>query len=163
MAKDTQRLEVLGDLDEATSAIGLARALAARAETKPLLAHLQRELFALMAEVAAPDAGTLSARMGAETVASLEADIDTLQPELTLPGGFILPGDSPGAGALDLARTIVRRTERHLVALSREDEALNPQLFRYLNRLSSLLFLLARLDDNAAGVEAPTMAIERED
>ena len=151
VAKDSPRLEALGDLDEAMSCIGLARAQAARAETKPLLEHIQRELIVVMAELAAPDAAQLKTRLGETAVASLEADIDRLAATVAPPEGFVLPGDSRGAAALDVARAVVRRAERRAVALAHRGEVNNARVIAYLNRLSSLLFLLARADDLAAG------------
>lgn len=156
VAKESPRIEALGALDEANSALGLGRALAACQQSKPLLVRLQRELSLLAVEVAAPVPDILTQRIGAEHVAALEAEIDALGTDLRAPFAFIAPGDSPGGGALHLARATVRRAERRVTALFHQHELENEQLLRYLNRLSSLLFLLARLDDQAAGVTEPT-------
>jgi len=156
VAKDSPRIEALGVLDEAISAMGLGRALAMRPQSKPLLVRLQRELSMIAAEVAAPEPNSLADRISAEHVISLEVDIDELGKEICAPFAFIVPGDSPGSGALHLARATVRRAERRVSALYHQGELANEQLLRYLNRLSSLLFLLARADDQAAGVTVPT-------
>ncbi len=157
VAKDSPRMEALGDLDEAMSALGLARALGVREESKPLLVQLQRALFLLASEVAASAPEQLRQRLDGEAVTMVEAEIARLDGEVNRWAGFIVPGDSPGAGALDLARAIVRRAERHVVRLVHQGDVENVQLIRYLNRLSSLLYLLARADDRAAGVAQPTM------
>lgn len=156
-AKDAPRIDALGELDEATSAIGLARALATRAASKPVLLRVQRELYVLMAEVAAPDPDTLTRRLGPAEVAGVEADIATLEQDVSV-SGFVIPGDTPGEAALDLARAVVRRAERRVVGLVHQGHLQNVQLIRYLNRLSLLLYYLARADERAAGQEASTPA-----
>jgi len=160
VAKESPRIEALGALDEAISAIGLARALAVREESKPLLIHLQRELSMLAAEVAAPDPGQLKRRICAEDVVSLETDVEELSRWINNPHAFIAPGDTPGGGALHLARATVRRAERRVTALAHQGELRNEEVLRYLNRLSTLLYLLARADDQAAGIENPTLMHE---
>ncbi len=160
VAKDALRIEALGELDEAISALGLSRALAVRRQSKPLLVHLQRELSQLAAEVAAPEPNKQRACISAENVISLEVDIDELGKEISNPLAFIAPGDSPGGGALHLARAVVRRAERRVTALFHQGALENEQLLRYLNRLSSLLYLLARADDLEAGVGEPTLMCE---
>ncbi len=150
VSKDAPRVEALGDLDEASAAIGLGRALTTRPATRALLHHIQRELSTMMAEVAAVSPEVLARRLGPDAVASLEADITAF--DASHPGGFILPGENPGEAALNLARTVVRRAERRVVTLLRLGEVTNEYLGVYLNRLSSLLFLLARAE---SGAETP--------
>ena len=158
VAKDARRLEALGDLDEASSALGVARNAVARAETRPELVRIQRTLYRLMAEVAAAAPRPNLPPLGLEAVRALEAVMRDMAPLLPPLRNFILPGDSSGAAALDLARAIVRRAERHVVALVHDGTLTNPHLVPYLNRLSLLLFQLARLDDRAAGVTELTLA-----
>ncbi len=153
VAKDDPRIDILGDLDEATSAIGLGKALAASSRTKDLISEMQRDLYRIMAELAFTDEIRPAGHaLAAERVTWLEATTDDLTATLNLPPRFILPGDTVPGAALDVARTVVRRAERAAVALHNAGHVGNEQILRYLNRLSSLLFILARFEDNEAGV-----------
>jgi cob(I)alamin adenosyltransferase len=155
VAKDDPRIEVIGALDEATSAIGLGRALAQSERTGPLLIDVQRDLYRIMAELAFTDELRPPDYVLAEArVAWLERVTDELTAELDLPPQFILPGETVPGAALDVARTVVRRAERLAVALQRKGHLANEQILRYLNRLSSLLFILARFEERAAGATA---------
>jgi cob(I)alamin adenosyltransferase len=156
--KHHRRAEAIGALDEAAAALGLARALAGDPELKSILQTMQRHLYQVMAEVAAPGENALRFRViGAAQVAWLESEIDRLSHEVELPTGFLLGGDSAAGGALDLARTVVRRAERRLALLIDQGEVENPQLLRYLNRASSICFLLILVSNHRGGV-TPTMA-----
>jgi cob(I)alamin adenosyltransferase len=137
--KDHRRIEVLGCLDELNSLIGLVMAQA-EPEAPPELAHIQNRLFDLGAELAIPGAE----RIMAEDVALLEAALDGYNANLPPLREFILPGGGSAATFCHLARALCRRTERRLVTLAREEE-LNPQTLQYINRLSDLLFVLARV------------------
>jgi cob(I)alamin adenosyltransferase len=155
VAKDDPRIEALGSLDEATSSLGLARAIATTEQTPALVIEVQRDLYQIMAEIAfvpalRPERYTLSP----DRVGWLEAETDQMTDQITLPREFILPGDTTSGAALDVARTVVRRAERNVVSLAGDGHVDNPQLVRYLNRLSSLLFVLARFEDAAQGTEA---------
>lgn len=153
VAKDDPRIDVLGVLDEATSAAGLGRALAASDRTKELIAEVQRDLYRILAELAFTDElRPVGYALAAERVAWLETVTDDLTATLDLPPQFILPGDTVPGAALDVARTVVRRAERATVALHHAGHVGNEQILRYLNRLSSLLFILARFEDREAGV-----------
>ena len=152
------RPETYGTLDEATSCIGFARAIAQSERTKAILIETQRDLYVMMAELAF----TAEMRQGryhitAEHVQRLEDETDRLEQEVPLPPHFILPGDSAAGAALDVARAVVRRAERHAVKLAHDGAIDNEQLLAYLNRLSSLLFILGRYEDREAGV-TPTRA-----
>jgi cob(I)alamin adenosyltransferase len=147
VAKDSPRIEALGELDEAMAAIGVARAQLRRPESRPLLLSAQRGLSLLMAEVACPRPEALARRIDADAVAGVEAAIAALSAHVARQTTFILPGDTPGGAALDLARAVVRRAERRVVHLRRQQLTTNLHLLHYLNRLSSLLYLLARADD----------------
>lgn len=162
VGKDDPRIGLIGSLDEATSQVGLGRALAAAAQTKECLAETQRDLYRIMAELAftaeiRPEKYVLPA----ERVARLEALTDQLSAEVPLPPHFILPGDTVPGAALDVARAVVRRAEREAVALAAANQITNPEILRYLNRLSSLLFMLARYEDREAGV-TPMAAKDQE-
>lgn len=161
VAKDDPRIEALGSLDEATSSLGLARAVATTERAPPLLIEAQRDLYKIMAEIAfVPDLRPETYTLGPARVSWLETETDQITGEITLPREFILPGDTVAGAALDVARTVVRRAERNLVSLAGGGHTDNPQLVRYLNRLSSLLFVLARYEDAAQGIN-PLRAKER--
>ena len=158
VGKDAPRVAVLGALDEATAAMGLGRALAASTRTKDLLVEVQRDLYRAMAGVAfAGGARPAGYGLGTDRIARLESALDELADVVEIRPEFVLPGDSVAGAALDAARTAVRRAEREAVALARAGELDDPPALAYLNRLSSLLFVLARSEDQAAGV-APTRA-----
>lgn len=151
--KNDPRIATIGTLDEATSAIGLGRALAQAERTKTLLTEVQRDLYKIMAELAFTDELRPAAYVfGDERVTWLSEQTDAITAEVELPPEFILPGDTVPGAALDVARTVVRRAEREAVALARSGQLDNDEVLRYLNRLSSLLFILARFEDRQAGV-----------
>ena len=155
VAKDDPRIEALGSLDEATSSLGAARAVATAEETPSLLIEVQRDLYKIMAELAfTPELRPAQYVIGPDRVTWLEAATDRITAEITLPREFVLPGDTVSGAALDVARTIVRRAERNVVSLAGGGHSDNRELMRYLNRLSSLLFVLARYEDAAQGTEA---------
>lgn len=137
--KDHRRIEVLGCLDELNSLIGLVMAQA-EPDTPSELALVQNRLFDLGAELAIPGAE----RIVAEDVAMLEAALDGYNADLPPLREFILPGGGKAATFCHLARALCRRTERRLVTLAREEE-INSQTLQYVNRLSDLLFVLARV------------------
>lgn len=156
--KHHPRPEAYGTLDEASAALGLSRALANSAETKEVVARIQRELSALMAEVAAIPEEAASFRVIAEEhVDWLEEQTGSFQERVAMPAGFVIGGDSIGGAALDYARTVVRRAERRVAELLHREELENEQLLRYLNRLSSLCFVLALWENQASGVQAPSL------
>ncbi len=148
------RMEALGALDEASAALGLARASVSAPQTAPILLEAQRDLYKLMAEVAAtPENEARFHFIDAERVRWLETQTDTLSQVVKMPNEFILPGDTPGGAALSLARAIIRRAERRVVLLFDEGQIHNPDLQRYLNRLSSLCFVLELLENQISGKE----------
>jgi cob(I)alamin adenosyltransferase len=157
------RMEALGAVDEATAALGLARNLTSVPETGQLLLTIQRHLYGLMAETAAtPENAAAFHSIGAEQVTWLEEEADTLSQTVPMPREFIVPGDSLPGAYLDLARTIVRRAERRLAELLQRGDIENTELLRYLNRLSSLLFMLELRENQALGTERPTLAKDQE-
>jgi len=148
--KDDPRIEAYGTVDEASSAIGLAKGLTTDGRVRELCEQLQRDLYRLGAQLATDpaDAGKFGALEPAD-VAKLEAAASGLEAEVPMPTGFILPGATPASCALDLARAIVRRAERRCLRLP----GLPPETLAYLNRLSLLLFILGRYEEHQAGVE----------
>ncbi len=155
------RIEAVGDLDEATAALGAARAACQSAENAARLETVQRHLYHLMAETAAGSENAARFRkIGAEQVDWLEEQAQALAAQVKPPDEFILPGDSPAGGLLSRARAIVRRAERRVAELAHTAAVDNPDLLRYLNRLSSLCFLLELSENQLAGKERPTLAKE---
>ncbi|MGO7961433.1 cob(I)yrinic acid a,c-diamide adenosyltransferase [Rhizobium leguminosarum] len=148
--KDDLRVEAYGTIDEANSAIGLARLhTAGMPELDAMLMSIQNDLFDLGADLATPDTGEPPAyeplRIAETQVDRVERDIDQLNAGLEPLKSFILPGGSPAAAHLHLARTIVRRAERLMVALARtEGEIIGEPAMKYVNRLSDFLFVAAR-------------------
>ena len=161
VVKDDPRVEALGTLDEATSAIGFARSLAGNDRVRAVLIDVQRDLYRIMAELAFTDElRPVSYALAQDRVDWLGSETDGLTAGIELPREFILPGESTPGAALDVARTVVRRGERQVVALAHSGHELNPQIIAYLNRLSSLLFIAARVEDAATG-SAPRKAKAR--
>ena len=154
--KDDARIEAYGTVDETSSALGLAKALAQGARTREVCEELQRGLYRLGAELATEPGRTGAfALTTAEDVERLEQLAAGLEAEAPMPSEFILPGSTPASGALDLARAVARRAERRALAFRRGFPELNPELLRWLNRLSLLLFVLARYEEAKAGRGAP--------
>lgn len=147
VAKSDARMAAIGDVDEANSAIGVAIAALGGDYPARLLETVQNDLFDLGADLATPGEDFAPSetvlRIVPAQVARLEVAIDAANEALDPLGSFILPGGSPAAAALHLARAVTRRAERGAVAAAR-DIPLNPQALAYLNRLSDLLFVLAR-------------------
>ncbi len=151
------RPDTYGTVDEATSALGLARALAQQPRVKETILRLQRELYVLMAELAtSPEEQGKHPNMviTAEHVAGLEALTEALKGEVEIGLAFIIPGETVAGAALDLARTIVRRAERLTAKLLHDGLVTNQELLRYLNRLSDVLFVLARYEEALEGAAA---------
>jgi cob(I)alamin adenosyltransferase len=153
-AKDCPRVEAYGTVDELNAALGVARAAGLDRDADALVAGLQDDLFALGAALAdpAPD-GRFHGAIRHEKVAELERSIDALEADLPPLSQFILPGGTPGAAQIHLARAVCRRAERRVVALAhREGEHVPGEVLAYLNRLGDLLFVLARAINHRAGV-----------
>ena len=152
VAKDDPRTEAYGALDEAISALGLARSLCTQSRVQSRILELQRECFTVGAELAtgSGERHKLEAHfptLQAQAVDALEAEVHQLEETVGLPEGFVIPGGNPGAAAIDLGRTLIRRAERRAVTLQRQGSLENPEVLRYLNRLSDLLFMLARQEE----------------
>jgi cob(I)alamin adenosyltransferase len=151
ISKADPRIEAVGTLDEASAALGLARASARDPRSAPLVLEAQRDLYRLMAEVSASPGSADEFHFDAGRVTWLEQQIETLGRGIEMPAEFIVPGDSPAGAAFAMARTVVRRAERRLVGLSGSGQVQNPALQEYLNRLSSLLFVLELVENRTAG------------
>jgi cob(I)alamin adenosyltransferase len=150
--KDAPRIEAYGAVDELNAVLGVARAESQPAEIDALLARVQSELFEVGAELATRDpAAKGTATIGAVQIAALESEIDRFEASLEPLRQFILPGGVKAAAQLHVARTVCRRAERRVVALASDPaEHVSAELVIYLNRLSDLLFVLARAANAAA-------------
>lgn len=152
--KDDARIEAYGTVDELNALLGVVRCQPLPGEVDELLARLQNELFDLGGELASPDPDARQTRfVTPERIAELERLIDHYEAGLAPLKQFILPGGSAGAALVHLARTVCRRAERRLVTLAADENAGVSRLtVIYLNRLSDLLFVLARWINAEAGV-----------
>lgn len=155
VAKDHLRVEAYGAVDELNAALGIAAAASAETDVRALAAELQSRLFDLGALLATPDAErrAKAAELPGPTqddVDLLERRIDAFETELAPLRRFVLPGGTAAAAGFHLARTVCRRAERRVVALGRS-EPVDPLALRFLNRLSDLLFVLARVENRRAG------------
>ena len=150
--KHTLRVEAYGTVDEANAAIGVAR-LHAEGAVLEMLARIQNDLFDLGADLCTPEAGRKSEgalRVLPSQTERLEREIDAMNAQLKPLDSFILPGGTPLAAQLHVARTVTRRAERLVTALA-EAETLNPEAVKYLNRLSDHLFVLSRVANHETG------------
>lgn len=158
--KDDPRVAAYGDVDELNSVLGVVRAAEPNDFFDSLLQTIQRDLFSIGGQLAAPDPGAVAkalvkANLSTDRVSEFERVIDESDAELPPLRAFVLPAGGSKAAALHLARTVCRRAERSVVHLARESQI--PDLFIvYLNRLSDLLFTLARLANHRAGVSDVT-------
>jgi cob(I)alamin adenosyltransferase len=156
VAKDSLRIESYGDVDELNSALGLARSYGVRRDHDSLLGLIQQQLFVLGADLATPvrgdGRGPSVPRVTPAEIECLEGAIDRLEEDLPPLKSFILPGGTAAGATLHLARTICRRAERRIVALSHQEPETGPLPLQYINRLSDLLFVLARSVNHVAGV-----------
>lgn len=154
VSKTHPRVEAYGDVDELNASLGLARAIEVMPRVDEVLVPLQRDLFAIGALLATPDREKMKrqlekASIDARRISELERAIDEGDGELEPLKSFIVPGGTPKAAALHVARTVCRRAERRVIAL--DDQEIPPIVIVYLNRLSDLLFTLARVANRRAG------------
>jgi len=153
------RLEALGTVDEASAALGMARALCKAPETAEIVLRLQRDLYGLMAELAAtPENAKIFRFIEHDHVLWLEEQTERLSALAGVPSGFIVPGDALPGAAFDLARTVVRRAERRVTELAGRGDLSNAEVLHYLNRLSSLVFVIELRENQVAGFARPTLA-----
>jgi cob(I)alamin adenosyltransferase len=150
VSKSSLRPEVYGTLDEASSALGLAKVFTRNEAIQEMIRTVQEDLVVLGAELSCEGPAEKQYRIGLERTARLEEWIERLQREVPLPRQFIFPGGNPASAAVDLARTIIRRAERRAVALREAGELDSPDVHSYLNRLADFLFTLARYAEQKA-------------
>ena len=152
VAKSDPRCEAYGTIDEAVSALGLARSLCI-SECKDIILSVQKDLFIIGAELATPSEhySKLVEKQNivtADMVQRVENLIDELEAKIKMPQAFIIPGGaSAGSAALDVARTVIRRAERRVVSLQHTGIVTNEEILKYLNRLADLIFTLARYEE----------------
>ncbi len=153
VGKDSLRIAAYGDIDELNAILGLTRCEHLAVKITEMIGKLQRQLFELGSDLATPINSTLKIRrVDLQQVQQLEQWIDELEAELPALKNFILPGGSKGAACLHLARTVCRRAERKIVRLQREED-IGENVVIFVNRMSDLLFVMARYVNKAAGVE----------
>lgn len=145
--KSDERIMSYGAIDELNSSIGVALSLELDDEVKNILIKIQNDLFVVGSDLANPDMSDKKIRTTRDMIVFLEQKIDLLEPQLEPLTSFILPGGTLLASILHLSRTISRRAETHVVALSKNEE-INKEAAIYLNRLSDLMFILARVTNN---------------
>jgi cob(I)alamin adenosyltransferase len=165
LSKSDPRVEAYGDVDEVNAHLGWAGTLLGHLPLEGTIRRIQSDLFTLGADLAtAPDASAAAAakavRIGAAEVQSLEVLIDGWDKDLKPLKNFILPGGSPGAAALQVCRAVCRRAERSVVRLAAA-EVVNPMAIVYLNRLSDLLFVLARWVNSRDSIDEPLWTAPR--
>lgn len=154
--KDALQIEAIGSVDELNANIGYVQTLIDDADLSELMARVQNHLFDVGADLATPATHTKSAemRISADFTAEMETAIDTFSDELPPLKNFILPGGCSAGAFLHVARAVCRRTERCVVHLTRETDV-NPEILRSLNRLSDLLFVLARVVNHRSQMPEP--------
>ena len=159
VSKSDLRCEAYGTIDEAVSALGVARSISQDEYVRDVVRGVQKELFIVGGELAT-DASKYEELekhfrvVTAEMVSALESLIDQTEREVDLPRAFVVPGASSASASLDLARSIVRRAERYVVRMKDEGLLANPYVLVYLNRLADLVFMLARYQDRSMPYEA---------
>jgi cob(I)alamin adenosyltransferase len=144
VSKTDIRLEVGGNLDESNAALGLAKSLTTHEPIRAVISTLQAHLLMLGAEISSIDPKLCGKRIEEEQILQLETWIEDLQKEAPLPRCFVDPGGNPVSAAIDLARAIMRRTERSMLVMSESGFPVRQEVLSYVNRLSFLAFVLAR-------------------
>lgn len=147
--KDDIRVEAYGTMDEANSAIGLAYALSEDNDIRDILHHIQKRIFVLGAELASDEKGKamLTDSITQSDIDFMEEKLDYYLSVIGKQKEFIIPGKNPVSSALHFARTVVRRGERKIVEYAHKDPAVRPEMLKFVNRLSDLLFVLARTEE----------------
>jgi cob(I)alamin adenosyltransferase len=151
VSKDSLRVNAYGEIDEINAVLGIVRSQAKDNEIKTIISVIQNDLFIIGADLASP-MDILAPRIRPDNIKRLERTIDKFLKELDPLREFILPTGSGGGHYLHLARTVSRRAERSIVKLKKE-EKINENVLKYINRLSDLLFVMARIENKRAGFE----------
>lgn len=160
--KDSPRPAAYGAVDEASAALGMARASTDSETVANVTMTIQRDLYGLMSELAAtPENAETFRTIDEDRVAWLESQVSAFGDEIEMPEEFVVGGDSIAGAHFDLARTVVRRAERAVTGLILSGDVENHHLLRYLNRLSSFCFVLSLWENKRAGVTHPSFAKDR--
>lgn len=159
VSKSTLRVEAYGTIDELIAAMGFARSISDHPELAERTKSIQRELFAVGSVLATAPGGVIEAPVTSEMVEKLTGEVHRLESVEGIVGDWSIPGGHPAASAYDVARTVCRRGERMVVRLG-ESESVPPQVLAYLNRLSDLLWLFARILELEAGVDSSLRTAE---
>ncbi len=161
VSKSSARVEAYGDVDELNSVLGIARLQAHDGEIKGIITEIQNDLFIIGADLASPPDIQVP-RINKDRVTEIEKIIDKFLEELEPLKEFILPGGHGGGPYLHLARTVSRRAERRIVKLMQE-ERLNESVLAYINRLSDLLFVMARIENKRGNFEETYVRFRKEE
>lgn len=159
VSKDDPRVEAYGTIDELNSFIGLARSFSTQEKINTVLDKVQNDLFSIGAELATVTNKGSESKIKADDVLWLEKSSDEIESHLTPIRKFVLPGGSNLSSALHVARTVARRAERRIVSLSKGGHV-NPEILRYVNRLSDLLFIMSRYCNEKLGIKEKTWGPE---
>ncbi len=152
------RMETIGCLDEVNASLGICRAFSSSNEIQEIILSIQKQLYLVMGEVAADkNVATFLPSISNSTVLELEKTIELIGLKTKIPKEFIIPGDTKGGAFLSLSRTIVRRAERRMVDLIDSNVIENKELIKYINRLSSLLFVLELYENQISGKGKQTL------
>jgi len=152
ISKNSVRIEALGSVDEANAVLGYARSIAIGQKTKETILQVQKQLYFLMSELSAsPEVSDRFDKIGEDEITWLENQIKKFESLVDLKREFIIPGENPSSGALSFARAVVRRAERRTIALIEANEIHKQALITYLNRLSSLVFILEVYEASLSG------------
>jgi cob(I)alamin adenosyltransferase len=151
--------DAYGNVDEVSSTLGMAKSLSDSEKISELATEIQRDLYHMMAELAAtPENATKFRTIDTSRVEWIESQIELFSSGIEIPNEFVIPGDSMAGAAFDLSRTVTRRAERVVAKLHVEGTLDNPNLLVYLNRLSSLCFILSLWENKRAGHQDTTFA-----
>lgn len=157
--KNDLRIEAVGTLDEVDAFLGMARSMISNSDWTAMLISIQRDLYQMMAEISAsPENAERFKAVTPEKVTWLEEQVATLEAVTEVPREFIIPGDTTAAAVVDVTRTVVRRAERRVAELLHDSVIQNFHIIEYLNRLSSLCFVLELAMIQSVGKEKPTFA-----
>ena len=152
ISKSDARIEALGSLDEASAALGIVRACDIDHDIQNLILEIQRDLSIIMTEVASSAENQAKfENLEEDRITWLEMHADHYSSQIEIPKEFIFPGDTPSSASISFARTVVRRAERRLVDMDSSCEKVNPHLLQYLNRLSSLCFIMELFESEREG------------
>ena len=155
-------IETVGSIDEASAALGFARSQVHTQKVGQLILMTQKDLYHIMAELSAtPENAEKFRVVDADRLAWLEKEVEIYENEVDIPAEFIVPGDSQSGAALAVARTIIRRCERRVSQLHEVEPVENPIIIPYLNRLSSLCFVLELIENQSAGSTRTSLAKDR--